>query len=309
MKIVEIEPIFINNDYRENFKNTLIQHEFISYQSRPNDVETFVDRSNDADVIIVSNIPITKPMLDLCKNLKMISVAFSGLDHIDLEECKNRNILVVNAAGYSTQSVAELTLGLIFDLLRKISELNNRTRLGGDRNGFLGTELSGKKVGIIGTGLIGSRVGEMLNMLGCKVSFTTSKKIGDTGWGSWICLDDLLIQSDIISLHVPLNDLTENLIDADAISKMKDGVFLINTARGKVVNQGALINGLISGKIAGAAIDVFDHEPPLMLNNPLLTAPNCVLTPHVAYATIEAFENRAKIVTSNIVKWIKSLEE
>lgn len=307
MKIVEIEPIFTNNEHRENFKKSLVHHEFISYQSRPHDIETFIDRSNDADVIIVSNIPITKPMLDLCKNLKMISVAFSGLDHIDLEECKNRNILVMNAAGYSTQSVAELTLGLIFDLLRKISELNNRTRFGGDRNGFLGTELSGKKVGIIGAGLIGSRVGEMLNMLGCKVSFTTSKKIEDTGWGSWICLNDLLKQSDIISLHVPLNDLTENLIDADAISKMKDGVFLINTARGRVVNQGALINGLISGKIAGAAIDVFDHEPPLMLNNPLLTAPNCVLTPHVAYATIEAFENRAKIVSSNIVKWINTV--
>lgn len=306
MKIVEIEPVFTNNEHRANFKKSLLYHEFISYQSRPNDIETFIDRSNDADVIIVSNIPITKPMLDVCKNLKMISVAFSGLDHIDLEECKKRGILVVNAAGYSTQSVAELTLGLIFDLLRKISELNNKTRLGGDRNGFLGTELFGKRVGIIGAGLIGNRVGEMLNLLGCDVFYTSNKKKDDIKWGEWLCLNDLLQQSDIISLHVPLNDKTENLIDSKAISLMKDGAIIVNTARGKVVNQSALITGLNSGKIGGAAIDVFDQEPPLMVNNPLLNAPNCVLTPHIAYATVEAFENRAQIVSANILKWINS---
>lgn len=309
MKIVEIEPIFTNKIARNNFVQYLKNHDFVSYETRPVNEAEFIDRAMDADAIIVSNIPVTKTILSQCKKLKMISVAFTGLDHLDLEECNRRGILVENSAGYSTGAVAELTLGLILDMLRKITELDSSTRSLSSRNGFVGLELAGKNVGIIGAGAIGSKVGKILYFLGCTVYFTGRNLKSDTLWGNYLPLAELLNKSDIITLHLPLTPETENLINADTIAQMKDGAFLVNTARGKVVNYEALSEALKSGKIAGAAIDVFEVEPPILSTHPLLSAPNCVLTPHIAYATKEALENRAEIASKNILDWLDDMEE
>lgn len=304
MKIVEIEPIFTQPSTRDKFKSLLGEHHFMSFSDRPaNDME-LVSRASDADAIIVSNIPMPKAIISQCKNLKMISVAFTGIDHIDMEECKARGIAVRNAAGYSTQSVAELTLGLMLDLLRKITELDSNTRSLKNRDGFAGRELAGKKIGIIGAGAIGSQVGTILNLLGCTVYFSSRTPKPDTQWGTYLSFDQLLEKSDIITLHIPFTSETENLIDSSSIAKMKDGAYIVNTARGKVVDYQTLSQALTSGKIAGAAIDVYETEPPIAPNHPLLSAPNCVLTPHIAYATKEALDKRAEIASNNILEWL-----
>jgi phosphoglycerate dehydrogenase-like enzyme len=305
MKIVEIEPIFTNQKARDNFSALIGEHDFIAYTTRPADDTEFMARASDADAIIVSNIPVSKAILDGCDKLKMISVAFTGIDHIDIEECRKRGILICNAAGYSTQSVAELTLGLILDLLRKITELDSNTRSLKSRNGFAGLELAHKDIGIIGAGAIGSQVGKILHLLGCNIYFTSRTQKPDTDWGTYLSFDQLLEKSDIITLHVPLTKDTENLINSSTITKMKDGVYIVNTARGKIIDYKALAEALTNGKIAGAAIDVYETEPPIDSNHPLLTAPHCVLTPHIAYATKEALNKRAEIASNNILEWIK----
>ena len=307
MKIVEIEPIFTNKNARETFRTSINKHDFIAYETAPANEDDFITRATDADAIIVSNIPISKAIISQCKNLKMISVAFTGLDHIDMNECNKRGISVRNAAGYSTQSVAELTLGLMLDLLRKITEQDSSTRSLKSRNGFTGSELAGKNIGIIGVGAIGSQVGTILNMLGCNVFFTSRTSKQNIQWGTYLPFDKLLEKSEIITLHVPLNKETEHLINSSSIAKMKDGAYIVNTARGKVVDYNALADALTSGKIAGAAVDVYETEPPIDSTHPLLSAPNCILTPHIAYATKEALENRANIAAKNILEWIKRL--
>lgn len=306
IKIVEIDPIFTNPTDRQLFVDSLHNVNFEWHPSRPENETEFINRAKDADALMVSNIPITKSILDECPNLKIISVAFTGLDHIDLTECERRGIIVENAAGYSTQSVAELTLGLMIDLLRKITELDKSTRSLSDRNGFIGNELSGKTVGIIGAGAIGSKVGKILYSFGCEIYFTGRKMKSDTLWGNYLPMNELLKVSDIITLHVPLTKETENIINQDSISKMKDGVYIVNTSRGKTVDYHALCEALKSGKVAGAAIDVYETEPPIPSTHPLLSAPNCVLTPHIAYATHQAFALRAQIVSKNILQWLEN---
>lgn len=304
MKIVEIESIFTQASTREKFKSLLGEHHFRTYPDRPASDAELVARASDADAIIISNIPLSKAVISQCKNLKMISVAFTGIDHIDLDECNARGITVRNAAGYSTQSVAELTLGLMLDLLRKITELDSNTRSLKSRDGFAGQELAGKKIGIIGAGAIGSQVGTILNVLGCEVYFCSRTPKPDIQWGTCLSFDQLLEKSDIITLHIPFTSETENLINSSAIAKMKDGAYIVNTARGKVVDYKSLSEALISGKIAGAAIDVYETEPPIAPDHPLLSAPNCVLTPHIAFATKEALDKRAEIASHNILEWL-----
>ncbi len=304
MKIVEIDPIFPNIEDRQNFIESIKPKTYEFYSDRPKDDIELIKRASDADVILASNVPISKSILNQCPNLKMIAVAFTGLDHIDLQECNRREIVVKNAAGYSTQSVAELTLGLILDVLRKITELDHNTRSLTDRKGFIGSELSGKTVGIIGAGAIGTSVGKILNLLGCRVFFTSRTMKSDELWGEYLPFDQLLEVSDILTLHVPLTSETENLIDKEQISKMKDGAIIINTSRGKTINYQALTTALQTGKISGAALDVFEIEPPLPSTHPILSAPNCILTPHIAYATHEAFKKRAAIVSQKVIQWL-----
>lgn len=306
MKIVEIEPIFTTLESRQQFEKSLNDksHELISHSNRPSDKTDLINRVKKADIILMSNIPLDGEIINQCENLKMISVAFTGIDHIDVEACNKREITIRNSAGYSTNSVAELTLGLIIDSLRKITYLDAKTRSLSDRNGFIGSELKGKTVGINGSGAIGTQVGIIMNTLGCKVLFTSRSIKPDTSWGKFTSIDALLAESDIVTLHTPLTPETEFLIDENKISKMKETAFLINTARGKVVDYNALADALTKGKLAGAAIDVYEMEPPISKNHPLLTAPNCILTPHIAYATKEALTLRAKIASENIINWL-----
>ena len=306
MKIIAVEPIGISEAKAQEIAEQLAKHnlEFQCYRDRKEDTAILVERMKDAEVVIVSNIKIGADVLSQCPKLKLLDVAFTGLDHIDLAYCEAHGIKVVNASGYATEGVAELAIGLMIDVYRHITALDADTRQGGTRNNFLGRELRGKRVGIVGTGAIGARTAQLLQCFGCEVvawSRSERQQVLDMGV-PYLPLDELMRTSDIISLHVPLTAETHHLISREYLAMCKPTAVLINTARGNVVDMDALADALCNGKLAGAGIDVFEKEPPLATDHPLLHAPNCVVVPHVGYATREAFDDRIEIVINNIYR-------
>lgn len=304
MKIVAVEPIGISAERAESIKQELAVkgHEFVWYPDRKEDTATLVERMKDAEVVIISNIPLPAEVLSQCPKLQFLNVAFTGLDHIDLAYCQEHNILVKNASGYATEAVAELAVGLAIDVFRKITSLDGSIRQGGVRGAFLGRELRGKTVGIVGTGAIGTRTAELFKAFGCRViawSRTHKPEVMNLG-AAYVTLEGLMRDSDIISLHVPLTAETKHLISKEMLALCKPTAILINTARGNVVDMDALAECLRENRIAGAGIDVYEKEPPLPETHPLLSAPNCVLVPHVGYATREAFDDRIDIILRNL---------
>ena len=304
MKIVAVEPIGISAERAQEIRQDLANkgHEFVWYADRKEDAASLVERMKDAEVVIISNIPLPAEVLSQCPKLQFLNVAFTGLDHIDLEYCQTHNILVKNASGYAKEAVAELAIGLMIDVLRKITSLDGSIRQGGVRGAFLGGELRGKTVGIVGTGAIGTRTVELLKAYGCRViawSRTHKPEVMNLGV-AYVTLEGLMRDSDIISLHVPLTTETKHLISREMLALCKPSAILINTARGNVEDMDALAECLRDGKIAGAGIDVYEKEPPLPSDHPLLSAPNCVLVPHVGYATREAFDIRIDIILGNL---------
>ena len=308
MKIVVMEPLGVALE-KINALAAALQaagHEFVYYTSKEAQQDKLLERVQDADIIMLANQPLSAEIINACPKLKMLSVAFTGVDHVALDACRARNILVCNAAGYSTNAVAELTFGLAISVIRNIVPCDARCRKAGTKDGLVGFELFGKTFGVVGTGAIGARVAKIAAAFGCKVlaySRTAKQELVDAGV-QYVSLDELLAQSDFVSLHVPLTDATRGLINAAAIAKMKQGAVLLNTARGPVVDSAALAEALNAGKLAGAGIDVFEGEPPIAKDHPLCSAKNTVLTPHVAFASREALETRADIVFANIEKWL-----
>lgn len=304
MKIIAIEPIGITDERLIDIRNHYAAHghEFIFHPQRNENLAVITQRMQDADIAIVSNIPLPESILSQCSQLKCIAVAFTGIDHIDTNYCQTHNIHICNAAGYATHAVSELTIGLILDVYRHLSEMEVQTRKLRDRNNVSGRELFGKTVGIIGTGAIGRRTALLLKNFGCNViAWNRSEHIEMIENNiPYLPLDELLRQSDIVSIHLPLTPETKHFLSKDKLALMKPQAILINTARGKVVDNEALAEALQEQRISGAGIDVYETEPPLPENHPLLKAPHCVLKPHIAYATREAFDKRIDIVLQNI---------
>lgn len=278
-------------------------HEVQIFPDRTEDLQELIHRSQNADTVVISNIPLGREFFDACTKLKYLCVAFSGTDHIDLEACKSKGINVSNSAGYADNAVAELAVGMAIQLLRHTKKAENHTRSLKGRDGLLGNELFGKTVGIIGPGRIGSRTAECFKALGCRIISTRKQNIR-TDSSTQCDLDTLLQESDIISLHVPLKEDTRDLISGDSFQMMKKSAILINCARGPVVNSRDLAKALQIGKIAGAATDVYEKEPPLAAEHPLFSAPNLLMMPHIAYATQEAMEKRIDIVLENLHAWM-----
>ncbi|MCQ2282912.1 MAG: NAD(P)-binding domain-containing protein [Bacteroidales bacterium] len=309
MKIVCVEPLGISQEHFEELKqNYALQgHEFEYYMDRNEDAGTLAERMKDADVAVISNIKLPAAVLQQCNNLKYLSVAFTGLDHIDLAYCKDHDITVQNAAGYSTTAVSELAVGLMIDLLRQITYFDGTIRQGGGRGMFLGRELKGKTVGVVGTGAIGTATIALLRAFGCKVlAYNRSEHEEVLAMGArYVSLEQLLKESDIVTLHVPLTADTNHMIGAAQLKMMKPTALLINTARGNVCNIPEVAEALKNGVIAGAGFDVYETEPPLALDHPLLHAPNCVCLPHVAYASREAFDIRADIVFDHVQDFLQ----
>lgn len=308
MKVKLIEPLVVPKEVIDKLSEEIINmgHEFIYYDTKTTDIEEMKKRVSDADILMIANNPLPNEVIETAPNLKMISIAFTGFDHVG-KLAKEKNITVCNAAGYANNAVAELVIGLTLDLMRNINKCNSVIRKGGTIAGLIGGEIKGKTVGIVGTGRIGTMTANLFKCMGATllgydvVENEEAKKLGM----KYVEIDELMKNSDIVSLHLPLDETTKGFISREKLELMKETSVLINCARGGVVDNKALAEILNEEKIAGAGIDVFDMEPPIPSDYPLLNAKNTILTPHVAFASHESMKIRAEITFDNVVNYLK----
>lgn len=307
MKIVLLEPLGISADKLKALGDSMTAqgHEFVSYDTLAKDEAEQIERIDGADVVIIANHPLPGAVIDSDPNLKMISVAFVGIDHVDVEACKRRGIRISNTGGYCNDAVAELAVGLTLDCLRNITACNAAVQADKGKAGLQGFELAGRTVGIVGTGAIGIRTAEIFKAFHCNlIGYSRSERDAAKALGlEYKSLDDVMAEADIVSVHTPLTPDTKGLIGAKQIGEMKPGAILINTARGPVVDTDALAEALKAKKIY-AGIDVYEKDPPLPADHPLLGCPNLVCTPHVGFDTKESIDRRADMVFENITAWI-----
>lgn len=310
MKISLLEPIGIDKALMDELSAPLIEkgHEFIFYDNKTTDTEELYSRAKDSDIVMIANNPLPDSVIERCEKMKMLDVAFTGIDHVGQKACKEKGVVICNAAGYSNETVSELAVGMAINILRKVNAGDKAVREGETlaSAGLMGTELGTKAVGIIGTGRIGIMTAKLFKAFGCRVlGYSRTKKEEAVQAGiEYTELDELLKISDIVSLHVPSTAETKGFLSRERISLMKQTAILINCARGAVVDNEALAEALNSDKIAGAAIDVFDMEPPIPADYPLLNAKNTLLTPHVAFASKESMIRRAHIVFDNLYAYL-----
>lgn len=240
-------------------------------------------------LVVRSRTTVTADVLQAGSNLRLVARAGIGVDNIDVEAATLREILVINAPLGNVRSTAEHTVALLFALARRVVNADLAVRNGTWKSNYEGMQVAGKTLGLVGAGKVGKTVATLAQALGMGVSaydpFLPAAAMRDLNIQP-LSLDALLGQCDVVSLHVPLSNDTRNLIDAAALAQMKPGSYLINCARGGLVDEDALADALARGHLAGAALDVYAHEP--LRNSPLLQAPNLVLSPHVAASTREA---------------------
>lgn len=305
MKIVLLESLAISDEVLQKYVQPFVDagHTFIAYEKNT-DQAVIADRVRDADVIMLANMPLSGEVIDACHNLKFIDVAFTGVDHIALKHAERKKVSVSNASGYSNESVAELVIGMALSLLRNVRQVEARCRAGETKEGLVGRELRGKTVGIVGTGAIGQRAAELFHCFGCKI-IACDKSQKEIPYITYKELEEVLREADIVTLHCPLTEDTKALINRERIGLMKKGSYLINAARGPIVDSDALAEALNGGKLAGAGVDVFEVEPPLPKEHPLLHAKNMIVTPHIAFASEESMMLRAEIVFRNLEQWMQ----
>ena len=267
--------------------------------------DDIIEAARDAEVIICNKSKITARIMDGCKNLKFITLFATGYNNIDINAAKERGILVANVPGYSTDSVAQHTFAFILELSLNISKYNASVMKGDWARqekfcyfAYPLSELQGKTLGIFGFGAIGKRVAEIGKAFGMKIIAHNRTKKTFEGI-EFVDKETLFKNSDFLTLHCPLNEETENLVNSETLSLMKPTAFLINTSRGAVVNEEALSEALKCGKIAGAAVDVLDIEP-MKKGHIYLETPNLIITPHIAWAPNETRERLIKMVAENI---------
>lgn len=266
------------------------------------------ERIGDSDAIFINKIVIDEEILEKCKNLKYIGILATGYNVVDIEAAKKHKVIVTNIPSYSTMAVAQHTFSFITYFSNRVSFFNQSVLNGDWIKSKLfcywdepPIELEGKTIGILGYGNIGRQVEKIAIAFGMKplvVPHHPNPEI--TNYSTF---DEMLSKSDFITLHVPLTDETKEIIEKKAISKMKDGVFIINTARGQLVNENNILASLNSGKIKGYAADVLSDEP-MKKNSPLYKAKNCVLTPHIAWASKETRIRLMNIALENLKGWI-----
>ena len=307
MKVAILESLGISDEELMSLEKPFEEKgvEFAHY-TKSLDENVLLSELDGADVAVIANMPFPSSVVSKANGLKFIDVAFTGTDHVGLDAARERGIAVSNASGYSNEAVSELVLGMVLSFMRNISKVEERCREGKDKTGLVGCEVKGKTVGIVGLGKIGRRTAEIFNVLGANIlASSRSRHMDAPSYVNEVELDELLESSDIVVLHCPLTPETRGLIGKSELEKMKKSAILVNVARGPVVDEKALVEALENGEIAGALVDVFDKEPPLALDTPLLSAPNTLLTPHVAFATKESMSLRAEIVFDNLRAWME----
>ena len=305
MNIVLIEPLGIKEENILKFKNLVeaLNHTFTYYNTKPKDEDDLINRIKDQNIVITANYPISERAIKEAKNLEYLNVAFIGLDHVPLKYIKENNINLTNASGYSTISVSEQVIGMTLALYRKL-HLNDFITKSNKDSSILGPgeEINNKTIGIIGLGNIGLKTAKLFEAFNGEVIYYSRTK-KDVKY-KYVELDYLLKNSDIISIHIPSNEDTYHFLNKEKLDLIKKDAILINTARGKVIDNDYLAKLLNEDKIKGAAIDVFDYEPPLKDDYALIYAKNVLLTPHTAFLTKEALERRAEIVFNNILDYL-----
>lgn len=254
-----------------------------------------LDRVRGAQVVLTNKTPITAQLLDACPTVKLVCALATGYNVIDCDAARKRGIPVCNVPDYGTGAVAQFTFSLLLEICNAVGHHSNAVKAGKwtacPDFCFWDTpqmELAGKTMGIIGFGRIGRAVGKIAAALGMQVlAYNRSRCPEGEAIGTYVDLDTLLFQSDIVSLHCPLTEQTAGMIDSKALEKMKTGAILLNTARGPLLDEQAVADALKSGKLRAVAADVVSGEP-IAADNPLLNAPNCIITPHMAWAPIES---------------------
>jgi len=267
-------------------------------------------REYDA-LIVRSRTKVTREIIEHGKRLKLIARAGSGIDNIDLKAAEERGVTVINTPEAPADSVAELTIGLMIALARRItladSSMKQERWL---KKELKGLQLRGKKLGLIGLGNIGLRVARIAKAMGMKILVNKRSppppELLKSLEAEFLPLDELLRRSDIVSIHVPLTEETRRIIGAEEIKKMKDGAFLINTSRGGVVDEEALLNALRSGKLGGAALDVYEVEPPK--NWEIVKLPNVICTPHIGAQTAEAQRKASVMLADEMIRFFEQFQ-
>lgn len=308
MKISLLEPIGVSEKTIEELAAGFKEkgHEFVYYDTKTTDKEELKKRSAGCDIVMIANNPYPAEVVENADKLKMLSVAFTGIDHIGVEACKEKDIMICNAAGYSNQTVAELVIGMAIDALRNVAKANETVRNGGTSAGLGGREICGRTVGIVGLGRIGLMCAKLFMAFGAKViayNRSESEEVKKMGI-EYKSLEEVLSESDIVSLNLPLNAQTRGFIDAEKIALMKPDAVFINCARGPIVDNIALAKALNEERLGFACVDVFDMEPPIPSEYPLLQAKNTLLTPHQAFISEESMLRRAKIVFDNVYAYL-----
>ena len=271
--------------------------------------DEIIEVAKDSDIIICNKAKITERIMENCKKLKFVTLFATGYNNIDLVAAKKHGVTVSNAPGYSTDSVAQHTFAFILELALNLSKYNDSVKNGDwvrskkfSYFSFPLTELSGKTLGIIGLGTIGQAVAKIANAFSMKVIAysRTAKQIDGV---DFLPLEEVFKRSDFLTLHCPLNESTSGIINKDTLKLMKSTAFLVNTSRGGVIVEKDLVEALENGTISGAAVDVLDVEP-MYENHPYLKASNMIITPHIAWATIEARTRLIDLVSSNLKAFI-----
>ena len=265
MKIALLEPLGVPRDLIDALARPILEagHEFIFYDTKTTDPEELKRRSQGCEVVMIANNPFPGEVVEACPELRLLNVAFTGIDHVGLDACRRHGITVCNAANYSNQTVAEL--------------------------------------------VIGTMVARLFQAFGARViaSSRTHREEVEALGVDYLPLEALMAQSDIVTIHTPNTSATRGLIGRDQIALMKPSALLINCARGPIVDSAALADALNEGRIAGAAVDVFNVEPPIPDTEPLLHAKNTLLTPHVAFLSEEAMVRRAHIAFDNTCAYLR----
>lgn len=272
-------------------------------RTAPEDVAA---RIGDAEVVFINKVRLTDDIFAACPNLKLVSILATGYNIVDLAAAKRRGITVCNVPGYSTRAVVQMTFALLLEICQQVGLHSGAVHTGRwqscpdfcfwDRPLI---ELDGKTMGIVGYGAIGSAVGTVAQALGMKLLVTARHEKPVPEGARFVSLPELLAQSDVVSLHCPQTAENARMIDAGALAQMKDGAILLNTARGGLLDEQAVADALRSGKLLAAGMDVVSAEP-IRADNPLLTAPNCFLTPHIAWAPLETRRRLQTISAENL---------
>jgi D-3-phosphoglycerate dehydrogenase len=305
VKIVVVDHVYLEEKHTKKLRSL---GNLRVFKEPPRTTDDLKRRIADADIVIVGWSKLTKDVINSAKKLRMISIWATSCHYADIQTAKERGIMVTHVPSYATEAVAEHAFALLLAAARKLLSADRHVRKGGfDWRPFGGVELRGKTLGVIGTGSIGCRVAEISRAFEMQVlgydKYPDRKRAKELGL-KYVDLPMLLEKSDFITLHITLTPETERLLGKKEFEAMKNGVIIVNTSQGKVIDEKVLSEALKSGRVSYAGLDVFEEEPPSK-GNPLFKLNNTILTPHVGFHTIEATKRCSDICIDNVAKFLE----